>query len=191
MSTKEIFNQPSQKEQKIQNESVAVKGGDAAIESVIQIAVKTQAVESEANETGSNAPAGIFAFSYTITIEHSLKGQITDRLEPENSGVAFIDSESLNELNEITPEGAVQLINRHWKVYSGNKQIADVKGEGVVGQLPLLRPGDSFEYTSWTILQDPVGYMEGAFTFRTDKGEFFDVSVPKLTFDYRERLNVH
>jgi len=84
-----------------------------------------------------------------------------------------------------------QLVNRHWKVYSADRQIADVKGEGVVGQQPILRPLDSFEYTSWTLIQDPVGFMKGSYTFRSENGDFFDVEIEKFDFSFRDRPNVH
>ncbi|HMO16830.1 MAG TPA: ApaG domain [Oligoflexia bacterium] len=148
--------------------------GAVDISRSIVLSVKTQPVESE-----SNTMSGIFAFSYTITILH---------VPSEDVGCYMADDvESSLENNS----GEVQLINRHWKVFSLNRQIADVKGEGVVGQMPVLRPGDSFEYTSWTVLPDPTGYMEGTFTFRSSKGCFFDVRVPPFIFDYRDRSNVH
>lgn len=84
-----------------------------------------------------------------------------------------------------------QLINRHWKVFSNDQQIADVKGEGVVGQQPILRPMDSFEYSSWTAISDPSGYMEGIYTFLSEDGVFFDVEIPKFILEFRNRDNVH
>jgi ApaG protein len=84
-----------------------------------------------------------------------------------------------------------QLINRHWKVFSNNIQIADVKGDGVIGQQPLLRPLDSFEYTSWSILNTPSGHMQGTFTFKSEDGVFFDVEVTSFRLEYNNRANVH
>jgi ApaG protein len=84
-----------------------------------------------------------------------------------------------------------QLINRHWKVFSDNLQIADIKGEGVVGQQPVLRPLDSFEYSSWTVITDPSGYMLGMYTFHSEDGVFFDVQIPRFELQYRNRANVH
>ena len=72
------------------------------------------------------------------------------------------------------------LINRHWKVYSGEKQIADLKGEGVVGQNPELVTGIQFQYVSGTIIYDPVGSMKGSYTFQKNTGEFFDVKIPEF-----------
>ncbi len=84
-----------------------------------------------------------------------------------------------------------RLINRHWKVYSAEVQIADVKGEGVVGQQPVLKPNDSFEYSSWTVIKDPIGTMKGEFTFLSSKGDFFDIAVPEFNLTFKDRLTVH
>lgn len=85
----------------------------------------------------------------------------------------------------------IQLLNRHWKVTSGGRQIADVKGEGVIGEQPVLQGGESFEYQSWTIVKDAVGAMLGSYTFVSERGDFFDVVVPEFPLIYLDRLTVH
>lgn len=85
----------------------------------------------------------------------------------------------------------VKLINRHWIVLSAGRQIADVKGEGVVGQQPLLAPNDTYEYTSGTIVVDPVGSMHGTYTFYSESGQFFDVTIPSFNLLYITRDVVH
>ena len=85
----------------------------------------------------------------------------------------------------------VQLINRHWVVMSGGRQIADVKGEGVVGDQPVLEPGAAYEYTSWTTVIDVVGSMYGTYTFYSEKGEFFDVAIPEFHLVYVDDTAVH
>ncbi len=81
---------------------------------------------------------------------------------------------------ENLSDQAVQLINRHWMVFSGETQCADVKGEGVVGEQPLLLPRERYVYTSGTSITDPVGSMYGTYTFRGQNGEFFNVDIPKF-----------
>lgn len=83
------------------------------------------------------------------------------------------------------------LINRHWKVFSGTSQIADVKGEGVVGEQPVIEPGNSFQYTSWTVIKDPVGSMIGTYTLRAASGSFFDVEVPRFDLIYIDSAAIH
>ncbi|MCB0329847.1 MAG: Co2+/Mg2+ efflux protein ApaG [Bdellovibrionales bacterium] len=84
-----------------------------------------------------------------------------------------------------------QLINRHWKVISGGRQIADVKGEGVIGEQPVLQPGEAFEYESWTIVHDPIGSMLGTYTFVTENGVFFDVTIPEFPLIHISDMTVH
>lgn len=88
-------------------------------------------------------------------------------------------------------EVTVKLLNRHWKVFSGSTQFSDVKGEGVVGEQPILDPGHSFAYTSWAIIEDPLGHMEGTFTFRSSLGNFFDVAVPRFELIYVDEASIN
>ena len=85
----------------------------------------------------------------------------------------------------ITNTGGVQaqLISRTWNVNDANGHTEKVKGLGVVGQQPLLKPGDAFEYTSGTRLRTPTGTMHGSFFFVAEDGEKFDVDVPMFVLD--------
>lgn len=86
---------------------------------------------------------------------------------------------------------AIQLINRHWIVLSADRQIADVKGEGVIGEQPVLEPAEEFEYSSWTTLVDPYGAMYGTYTFYSESGEFFDVEIPRFDLLYVDPDSIH
>jgi ApaG protein len=77
-------------------------------------------------------------------------------------------------------ERAVQLLNRHWIVFSGERQCADVKGEGVIGEQPTLLPGEVYRYTSGTSITEPMGMMWGTYTFQSENGEFLYVEIPKF-----------
>ena len=85
----------------------------------------------------------------------------------------------------ITNIGGVpaQLISRTWNVNDANGHTEKIKGLGVVGQQPLLKPGDAFEYTSGTRLRTPTGTMHGSFFFVAEDGEKFDVDVPMFVLD--------
>jgi ApaG protein len=78
---------------------------------------------------------------------------------------------------------AVQLRSRHWKITDGLGRHQDVKGPGVVGQTPLLRPGEMFEYTSGTPLSTPSGFMGGTYQMVSESGEKFDVEIPTFSLD--------
>ena len=85
----------------------------------------------------------------------------------------------------ITNTGGVpaQLISRTWNVNDANGHTEKIKGLGVVGQQPLLKPGDAFEYTSGTRLRTPTGTMHGSLFFVAEDGEKFDVDVPMFVLD--------
>jgi ApaG protein len=78
---------------------------------------------------------------------------------------------------------AAQLISRTWNVNDANGHTERVKGLGVVGQQPLLQPGEKFEYTSGTRLHTPTGTMHGSFFCVAEDGEKFDVDVPMFVLD--------
>ena len=82
---------------------------------------------------------------------------------------------------ENTGEVAAQLISRHWIITDAEHQVQEVKGAGVVGQQPLLQPGESFEYTSGTSLQTSVGTMRGSYQMVAADGHAFDADIPIFT----------
>ena len=77
----------------------------------------------------------------------------------------------------------VQLINRHWHINDEMGRIQEVRGAGVVGEQPTLRPGESFEYTSGTPLDSPSGIIVGSYEMETSAGERFDVDIPAFSLD--------
>jgi ApaG protein len=85
----------------------------------------------------------------------------------------------------ITNTGDVtaQLISRTWNVNDANGHTEKVKGLGVVGQQPLLKPGQAFEYTSGTRLRTPTGTMHGSFFCVAEDGEKFDSDIPMFVLD--------
>jgi ApaG protein len=86
---------------------------------------------------------------------------------------------------QIANEGAeiVQLRRRHWKITDALGRLHEVKGEGVVGEQPVLEPGGVFEYTSGTPLSTPSGIMLGTYQMETPAGEVFDIDIPAFSLD--------
>lgn len=91
----------------------------------------------------------------------------------------------------IANEGSetVQLLTRHWIITDGNGQIEEVRGEGVVGEQPVLAPGQTFEYTSRCPLRTPFGTMKGSYRMITREGEAFDARIAEFTLS--EPYTVH
>ncbi|MCB9928821.1 MAG: Co2+/Mg2+ efflux protein ApaG [Alphaproteobacteria bacterium] len=77
----------------------------------------------------------------------------------------------------------VQLVRRYWRIVDGGGQVQEVRGAGVVGEQPILRPGESFEYTSGTPLSVPGGFMTGAYEMTTENGDVFEIAIPTFSLD--------
>jgi len=102
----------------------------------------------------------------------------------------YIESESSPEADQyvfaytitIKNEGsaAAQLLTRHWVITDANGQVEEVRGDGVVGEQPNLKPGEGFQYTSGTVLKTPVGTMSGTYQMVSEDGSSFDAQIPEF-----------
>jgi ApaG protein len=83
----------------------------------------------------------------------------------------------------ITNSGTVaaQLVSRHWVITDADNNVQEVRGLGVVGQQPTLRPGESFEYSSGSAISTPVGTMRGSYQVVAEDGTRFDAPIPEFT----------
>lgn len=90
-----------------------------------------------------------------------------------------------------TGEVPAQLISRHWHITDANGQVEQVKGLGVVGHQPVLKPGESFQYTSGCRLRTPSGTMHGTYFFVAEDGERFDSEIPLFVLDDGSRRTLH
>src|SRR5450830_1422967 len=109
---------------------------------------------------------------------------VTSRFMPEQSATQqglYVFSYTITIAN--IGQVAAQLISRSWNVNDANGHTERVEGLGVVGQQPLLKPGEAFEYTSGTRLRTPTGTMHGSFFCVAEDGEKFDVDVPMFVLD--------
>lgn len=80
-------------------------------------------------------------------------------------------------------EETVHLLSRHWMITNARGELTEVKGPGVVGEQPVLRPGERFEYTSGAPLNTPWGMMGGAYQMESESGERFDIEIPTFSLD--------
>lgn len=74
-----------------------------------------------------------------------------------------------------------RLMNRHWIITDANGKVHEVRGEGVVGEQPQLKPGETFRYTSGTVLDTPVGSMHGSYDMVDNLGNHFDALIPAFS----------
>ncbi len=85
----------------------------------------------------------------------------------------------------IVNEGrvSVQLLSRHWHIVDANGKVEEVRGAGVVGEQPIIQPGDSFEYTSGCPLKTSSGFMSGSYTMVDEDGHQLTVTIPAFALD--------
>ncbi len=91
----------------------------------------------------------------------------------------------------LTNEGgyAVQLLSRHWIITDSNNHVQEVKGKGVVGEQPVIKPGQSFEYSSGTVLATQVGTMSGSYLMQVVDGGEFSVPIPTFVLSVPRTLH--
>ena len=104
---------------------------------------------------------------------------LPDQSDVDEHIFVFAYTITITNIGEVT----AQLISRTWNVNDANGHTERVKGLGVVGQQPLLKPGQSFEYTSGTRLRTPTGTMHGSYFCVAEDGEKFDVDIPMFVLD--------
>ena len=104
---------------------------------------------------------------------------LEEQSEPDDSQYVFAYHIRI----ENTGQDVVQLLNRYWQITDGLGRIQEVRGPGVVGEQPVLRPGEAFEYTSGCPLNTSTGIMEGTYEMETLDGERFDVDIPAFSLD--------
>jgi ApaG protein len=110
---------------------------------------------------------------------------IADQSDPADNRFVFAYTIRITNAGEL----AAKLISRHWIITDANGEILEVKGQGVVGEQPYLRPGETFEYTSGTVLTTPFGSMHGSYQMQTDSGEWHDAAIPAFSLVEPSRLN--
>jgi ApaG protein len=115
---------------------------------------------------------------YQILIEVRPR-YLPDQSSPEQGMFSFAYTITITNTGEVP----AQLISRNWNVNDANGHTERVRGLGVIGQQPLLQPGETFEYTSGTRLRTPTGTMHGSFFFVAEDGERFDTDIPMFVLD--------
>ena len=104
---------------------------------------------------------------------------LADQSSPEDGVYTFAYTITVTNTGRV----AAQLISRHWVINDASGQTQEVKGLGVIGQQPLLAPGQSYRYTSGCRLKAPSGTMHGSYFFVTEHGERFDLAIPMFVLE--------
>ena len=102
---------------------------------------------------------------------------IPDQSDPATERYVFAYTITIENVGTVP----AQLISRHWIITDGNSRVQEVRGLGVIGQQPLLNPGETFEYTSGCQLDTPVGTMRGTFQITAEDGTQFEAIIAEFT----------
>ena len=124
------------------------------------------------------------------TSTHDIRIDVTTHYIPEQSDPAehrYVFAYSINITN--TGSVAAKLLSRHWIITNADGVRQEVRGEGVVGEQPYLKPGSNFEYTSGTVLETPVGSMHGSYQMLADDGQTFEAPIPAFTLSMPHALH--
>jgi ApaG protein len=113
---------------------------------------------------------------YTIDIDVATRF-LDDQSEPDAGRFAFAYTIRIRNAGDVP----ARLLTRHWVITDANGKVQEVRGDGVVGEQPWLRPGEQFEYTSGAILETQVGTMHGSYAWVADDGTAFDAPIPAFT----------
>jgi ApaG protein len=147
---------------------------------IAKITTKT-AAKITAKTTAKTAARTVTMYrAITRNIEVVVKPRfVADRSSPENNYFFWAYTISITNNSDET----VQLKTRHWRITDANGRRQDVRGAGVVGEEPVLKAGEQFEYTSGVPLQTPSGFMVGTYGMVSSGGEHFDIEVPAFSLD--------
>ena len=123
-------------------------------------------------------------------VTNNIRVEVLSRYSPENSR-PLQDAWVFQYTVRITNQGTetVQLLSRHWIITDAMEHTKEVEGPGVVGEQPVLAPGESFQYSSWCPLKTPMGMMRGSYQMASPNGNQFDIEI--APFALRGRYTVH
>ncbi|MBL8446715.1 MAG: Co2+/Mg2+ efflux protein ApaG [Zoogloeaceae bacterium] len=121
---------------------------------------------------------------YRIDV-HAVAQYIADQSDPEEDKYVFAYRVVITNRGTI----AAQLRSRHWIITDGEGKVQEVKGSGVVGEQPQLEPGESFEYTSGSVLATPVGTMHGSYQMVAEDGHHFDAAIQPFSLAMPSMVN--
>lgn len=122
--------------------------------------------------------------SYQLDIRVSARF-LDDQSQPTDNRFVFAYTITIENRGSVP----ARLVSRHWLITDANGKVEEVRGDGVVGEQPWMRPGDSFEYTSGAVLETAVGTMRGSYQMLADDGTRFEAPIPQFTLSVPRTLH--
>jgi ApaG protein len=114
--------------------------------------------------------------SYTIDVQVESRF-VSDQSKPSDNRYVFAYTITMRNAGDVP----ARLLTRHWVITDANGKVEEVRGDGVVGEQPWMRPGDDFQYTSGAVLETAVGTMVGSYLMLADDGTEFEAPIPTFT----------
>lgn len=129
-------------------------------------------------------PAMTEKASYTIDVQVETRF-VPDQSKPGDNRYVFAYTITLRNDGDVP----ARLMSRHWVITDANGKVEEVRGDGVVGEQPWMRPGDDYEYTSGAVLETAVGTMQGSYDMLADDGTRFEATIPPFTLSIPRTLH--
>jgi ApaG protein len=121
---------------------------------------------------------------YEITVVTKVQ-YVVEQSDPDRNHFVFAYTIRITNTGNVT----AQLVSRHWVITDADARVQEVKGVGVVGQQPTLKPGEHFEYTSGASIATAVGTMRGTYQMLAEDGQPFDAAIPQFTLSVPRTLH--
>ena len=122
--------------------------------------------------------------SYTIDVQVETRF-VPDQSKPHDNRYVFSYTVTLHNAGDVP----ARLLTRHWVITDANGKVEEVRGEGVVGEQPWMRPGDRYQYSSGAVLDTAVGTMQGSYQMLADDGTRFDAPIAPFTLSIPRTLH--
>ena len=121
---------------------------------------------------------------YTVDVQVRTRF-VPDQSQPDANRFVFAYTITVRNAGELP----ARLMTRHWVITDANGKTEEVRGDGVIGEQPWIRPGDDYEYTSGAVLETAVGIMTGSYQMLADDGTHFDALIPPFTLSIPRTLH--
>ena len=121
-------------------------------------------------------------YNIEVSVEST---NVAEHSEPEEDRFVFAYTITLVNRGSVS----AQLLSRHWVITDADSQVEEVRGDGVVGEQPVLKPGEGFRYTSGAVIETPVGTMQGSYQMVAADGQQFDAAIPEFVLSAPRTLH--
>jgi ApaG protein len=130
-------------------------------------------------------PAGATSSDVVVTVASNFLPHESDLSDPSNRKYVFAYHIDIENRGLRT----VKLLSRHWWIIDAHDRVKEVEGQGVIGQQPVILPGESFSYSSYCVVATPSGRMRGTYSMLADGGETIEVPIPQFTLSSNTAVN--